>query len=452
MCTLPRRWALNATPGTVPSVPQNVAGVIGDSSVAVSWTAPNSNGGTPLTGYTASATASGATVTCIGGPTSTGCTISSLTNGTAYVISVVASNQAGDSSSVSIGSFTPITVADAPVLQSAIAGDAHITVTWTAGASNGGSTVTSFTATAKVGITTASCSTGPTVFTCVIGGLNNGTTYSVSVTALNGAGTSVPSATRQVTPATLPTAPKILTVTPGTGTIALTWAAPTSDGGSPITHYTATAAPSGARCTVNALGCTLGGLVPTTSYVVTLVAFSGLGASPSSTTIAVYPFGPKSLSIEFAKPEVQIGQFFAVIVAGGVAGALVTVTMPNATAAKCTLDAVRQCAVTMKQSKVGLYKVVAKSGTSSFTALLYAPAVMAPNSVFHAKPFVVKFAYCPPGAKIQFLVAGVKSYTAVAAKNGTASITVTIPKKGAHAITTWVNGVTVATGKKITAI
>jgi hypothetical protein len=75
----------------------------------------------------------------------------------------------------------------APAKPSVAAGDASISVTWTAPAANG-SAITGYTATASPGGTTCS-TTG--ALTCTITGLSNGTAHTVTVTATNAIGTSI---------------------------------------------------------------------------------------------------------------------------------------------------------------------------------------------------------------------------------------------------------------------
>jgi hypothetical protein len=90
-----------------------------------------------------------------------------------------------------------------------------------------------------------------------------------------------------VTPATVPGAPSILTVTPGNGTITITWAAPSSDGGSPVTAYTVVAGDvttpfnGGEVCTwtTGPLTCTLTGLTNGDTYIVGLSATNEAGVS-----------------------------------------------------------------------------------------------------------------------------------------------------------------------------
>lgn len=69
------------------------------------------------------------------------------------------------------------------------------------------------------------------------------------------------------------------------------WTKPTSDGHAAITGYTATALPSGKRCTTKLLTCTITGLVQGTNYAFTVTATNKIGtSSPSSTpTVSIAP-------------------------------------------------------------------------------------------------------------------------------------------------------------------
>ena len=122
-----------------------------------------------------------------------------------------------------------------------MAGDGQVTASWAAPESTGGTPIKGYTVTATPGGDT--CET-KTALTCVVRDLTNGTAYTFTVTATNAVGTSAasePSAT--VTPATVPSAPTGLAADPGDGQVTVSWAAPTSTGGSPITGYTVTATP-----------------------------------------------------------------------------------------------------------------------------------------------------------------------------------------------------------------
>ena len=85
---------------TVPNAPQSVTTTVTETSAIVTWTAPNSNGGSIITGYTVTLS-NGATCTT----TLLTCTFLNLVAGTSYSAVVVATNNVGNSSSAN-ASFT----------------------------------------------------------------------------------------------------------------------------------------------------------------------------------------------------------------------------------------------------------------------------------------------------------------------------------------------------------
>lgn len=79
-----------------PGPPTDVTAVAGNSTASVSWSAPISNGGSPLTGYVVTPYIGGVAQTPVVVPaTSTDTTVTGLTNGSAYTFTVAATNSAG---------------------------------------------------------------------------------------------------------------------------------------------------------------------------------------------------------------------------------------------------------------------------------------------------------------------------------------------------------------------
>ena len=185
--TTPDAGALQVTP---PGAPTNVALVsTGNGTVTLSYTAPVSDGNGPITRYTATSSPGGFTGYNYQ-PGSGQVTVSGLTNGTAYTFTIVAKNLiagSGPASSPAVAG-TPATVPGAPTIGTATRGNGQATVAFTAPASNGGSTITSYTATSTPGNFTGTINQSGSGSVTVTG-LTNGTAYTFKVKATNAKGT-----------------------------------------------------------------------------------------------------------------------------------------------------------------------------------------------------------------------------------------------------------------------
>ena len=176
---------------------------------------------------------------------------------------------------------------DAPTTVTATGGNAQATVSFTAPSSNGGSEITSYTATSSpddISATVTQAGSGDITVT----GLTNETAYTFTVTATNAIGTSVASAaSNSVTPVEpiVPDAPTIVTATAGNAQATVSYTAPSSNGGSAITSYTATSSPGDITAAVNQAGSgdiTVTGLTNDTSYTFTVTATNAIGTSVAS--------------------------------------------------------------------------------------------------------------------------------------------------------------------------
>ena len=91
---------------TAPGAPTSVTATAGDKQIQVNWVAPSSSGTSPISGYTATASPGGRT--CTVAPALT-CTITGLSNGTAYTVKVYAFSAAGQGVSKSAAAtITPM--------------------------------------------------------------------------------------------------------------------------------------------------------------------------------------------------------------------------------------------------------------------------------------------------------------------------------------------------------
>lgn len=439
---------ITAILGNPPDGPQSPSAVVSSHQIAVSWSPPVDDGGTPITGYLAKATHGSSSATCQVGDLATGCTITGLTNGDTYAVTVVAQNEAGNSTPVSVGSYEPIGPPPAPTLLTATPSAGQIAATWSAPPTDGGSSLTGYTATANDGNAPESCTAGGSATGCTITGLVNGEHYTVTVTASNTYGAGSVSNSLTATPGTLPTAPSFAAVTPSTGSVALTWNAPTSNGGEAITRYVVTSVPPSAGCSTVAFTCTVTKLVPQTKYTFFVVAVNAVGDSPRATSAAVYPFRPKFFQESIASTVEASGVAFSVVVGDMPKGSVATFTMSYAGQIKCAASIYLQCGITERQSHPGPYKITVTDGKLSYVVWYTVPLLSAPAGVKLGAVGIIKIGYCPASAPVTFTVGG-KNYTTKATPGGIASVGIKFTKKGTFTVTATVKGTVITPMPKI---
>ena len=181
---------------TVPPAPTGVAAVAGNGQASVSWTAPVSNGGSPLTGYVVTPYVGATAQTAVVAPaTATNATVGGLANGTSYTFTVAATNAVGaGTASPATGAVVPATVPDAPTGVTASAGTGSARVTWVAPASNGGSPITGYVITPYLGTVALTPRRYDTVaLTQVVSDLERAKSYTFKVAATNANGTGLDS-------------------------------------------------------------------------------------------------------------------------------------------------------------------------------------------------------------------------------------------------------------------
>jgi LPXTG-motif cell wall-anchored protein len=288
-------------PGPVlPDAPTNLVPTPGDAQATIAFT-PGADGGSPITNYEYSDDGGRTWTAFSPADTTSPVTISGLTNGETYRIVLRAVNAvgAGDASEPAI--FTLPTIPDPPFDLVATGGNGEATIVFTEG-DDGGSPLTNHECSIDGGDWVAfdPAELGSPV---VIGGLVNGTTYSIRLRAVNALGVSDPSESVDVTPATVPEPPINLVATPGNGEATIDFLAGVN-GGSPITNYEYSV--DGGRTwtalspTASTSPVTISGLTNGETYQVILRAVNAVGVSyasePAEFTLATVPDAPFDLA------------------------------------------------------------------------------------------------------------------------------------------------------------
>ncbi len=168
------------------------------------------------------------------------------------------------------------------------------TVTWFAPASNGGSPIIKYVATASPG--SKSCTTKGTI--CSVPDLTNGVTYTVTVRARNANGLGAASAAVEVKPG-VPQAPSSVNVAAGDGEVTIRWVAPKNNGHS-ITRYKVTSEPGSKTCSATGGAmCSVLGLADGTAYKFSVTATNAIGTGPRSAySEMVTPIPSQTLDVD----------------------------------------------------------------------------------------------------------------------------------------------------------
>ncbi|MDE0073693.1 MAG: fibronectin type III domain-containing protein [Gammaproteobacteria bacterium] len=314
---------------TVPGAPRSLTvspnGLRGSTELRLTWTAPASTGGSPITGYRIERAATR------GGPwiiheASTGSANTTylhpdLAPNTTRFYRVRALNAQGhgDPSNVAEGTTNAARPGQPRNLRARAAGPTSITLTWEAPASDGGERITGYTIRMRgpndgTWITIPR-NTGPQETTFTHTDLQPASAYRYQVAAINRVGTGQWSfETSTSTYPDTPGAPTGLTAREvGTSRIDLSWSAPRNTGGAPILGYRIEASSDGGRTwniivrrNTNSRGTTasdVNNLEPATTRHYRVAAINTAGTGPFSntahaTTEATVPGAPRSLDAE----------------------------------------------------------------------------------------------------------------------------------------------------------
>ena len=390
--TSPSSTLYSGTPRTTPSAPNGIIVSQGPTSAIVSWTAPSSNGGSAVTGYTATAYSASTGGSISGTACTTSaltCTITGLTNGTTYYVSVLATNIAGSGPATSPRvSVIPAALPGAPTISTITAASARLSVNFTAGSADSNAPITSYQYTLDNGSNWVNVSGTSSPISIL--GLTNGTIYTVKIRAVTTIGNGADSNAVSGTPFTVPNAisNSTVTYTSSSGSVTLTWGAPNNNGSSISNYYVelfsnSTGGISRGTCsTSGSLSCTISSLTNGTTYFATLQSQNSAGYSErSAPRLAVQAGTTSTVSLSISTLTSVYGQSItetATVTTGATGTVNFTVNGASITGCSAVVIASDIATCTTTELPVGTNTLVASysgnstygSSTSSSTSLV----------------------------------------------------------------------------------
>ena len=270
-----------ALSATIPDAPTINGVTVGNAQASIAFTAPANDGGSPITGYTATSSPGGLTGTCTASP----CVVTGLTNGTSYTFRVTATNAVGISMAAVVSeAVIPATVPDAPTITFIQPANGALVIGFSEPVYDGGAPVTNYEY--QLNESAWVLFNPPIVTTpATVTGLVNGTDYAVKFRAVNSMGSGAASNAGAGSPFTAPSSPQNIAVTPQPGGLSVSWEASANDGGRAISAYRVLVNGEVA-CEVDPsqdnLSCTIDGLSAEQAYSVEVVAVTSVAVTPSS--------------------------------------------------------------------------------------------------------------------------------------------------------------------------
>ena len=315
---------LRKIPSALPSLfpPSPVQGLAvtypTSTSISLAWSAPADNGGSAVLGYKVSVVdqSTGSPVYSSASYDTSTLTVTGLTTGTELTASVFAVNAIGQGSGSSIAATPQAAAPGAPTGLAGTSGDTEAALSWTAPSSDGGAAITGYVIEyTPSGGSATTVSTGVTSTSFTLSGLTNGTAHSIRVAAVNSVGQGSYSSSVSVTPGVVPGAPTSLSGTAGDTQAALSWSAPSSNGGASVTGYVVEWTPAGGSASTVSTGSastsyTKTGLTNGTAYSFTVAAINAIGtgtaSSSASATPRTVPGQPTGLSATPGNAQVSL--------------------------------------------------------------------------------------------------------------------------------------------------
>jgi hypothetical protein len=289
---------------SVPSAPKLRSASRGDHSITVSWSVPDSDGNSALTGYDVYCaigtpnTSSTPVATTDADTTST--TLNGLSTHTTYSCVVTATNAAGQSDASDLLSATPDSIPGAPRNFSTTSGNGSVTILWDRPTDVGGTPITGYTAYCStsfpptVGAADECGEFGPAQRSGTVHGLTNNVPYYVGITATNAVGEGPMAGIGNPTPGGAPTRPWAARAKTHVGSSVVRWKVPTNDGGSPVSGYDtycSTENPPDINSVAPAASSTnhvrISGFAAGTTYYCVVTASNGRGTSQPSPVVTI---------------------------------------------------------------------------------------------------------------------------------------------------------------------